>query len=267
MEDINREIFELGRQIGREELLKTLEDKEDEIRYIRTSNWEEHANIITKQRDIWRDRAKQLWDLLKGIENLPFNYPYNEAKTIAQKRNEVYTPGLNWIKGMVKGETREEHWNLHRKIEQLGRQLQGATEDRNRWMDNADKLWELLGEVEDVSGELSQAGKIARKRHGVYSSETNPKPITDFEHSLYKANKKIELLEKRLQEANERRDTQLDNTRQRKEWKNRSEVLWGLLEEIENLPVNYPYCPSDEARRIAKTRHDICTIYKKRDKP
>ena len=171
MEDINREIFELGRQIEREELLKTLEDKEDEIRYIRTSNWEEHANIITKQRDIWKDRAGHLWDLLKGIENLPFNYPYNEAKTIAQKRNEVYTPGLNWIKGMVKGETREEHWNLH------------------------------------------------------------------------KANRKIKQLERELQQS------------------------WNLLEEIENLPVNYPYCPSDEARRIAKKRHDICTIYKKRDKP
>ena len=59
----------------------------------------------------------------------------------------------------------------------------------------------------------------------------------------------------------------LNEESMRNEWKNRSEVLWGLLEEIENLPVNYPYCPSDEARRIAKTRHDICTIYKKRDKP
>ena len=73
MEDINREIFELGKQVGREELLKTLEDKE---------------------RDIWRDRAKQLWDLLKEIENLPVNYPYcpsDEARRIAKKRHDICT--------------------------------------------------------------------------------------------------------------------------------------------------------------------------------
>ena len=98
MKEINREIFELGKQVGREELLKTLEDKEDEIRYIRTSNWEEHANIITKQRDIWKDRAGHLWDLLEEIENLPVNYPYcpsDEARRIAKKRHDVHSNILN----------------------------------------------------------------------------------------------------------------------------------------------------------------------------
>ena len=132
--------------------------------------------------------------------------------------------------------------DIYRKIFEVGKQIgkeEALNEESMRWrdtqLDNTSGLWRLLIEAETLLS-CKDARMIAEKRLNVCTGEKeeNWDPLK----------------------------------RQRNEWKNRSEVLWGLLEEIENLPVNYPYLANtDEARRIAKKRHDICTIYKKRDKP